>query len=69
MRHAATREKFHFNRLLYRTIAWPRLADLVARGMAGHQALADRLVSLAGDYQPARSRLGLGLASRLLFGL
>jgi hypothetical protein len=36
--------------------------------MASRPALADRLVSLAGDFEPARDGLGLGLAWRLLAG-
>jgi flavin-dependent dehydrogenase len=64
----ATRDKFRLNRLLYQTIARPRLANFVGRRLASRRAVADRLVSLAGDFEPVRGGLGLGLAYRLLLG-
>jgi menaquinone-9 beta-reductase len=67
-RWRATRDKFRLNRLLYQTIARPRLANFVGHRMASRPGLADRLVSLAGDFEPARAGLGLGLAWRLLVG-
>lgn len=57
-RHAATRDKFRLNRLLQHVIAWPNLADAVARRLARRPDLADRLVGIAGDFVPARTALG-----------
>ncbi len=57
-RHAATRHKFRLNRLLQRVIAYPALADAVARKLARRKDLADRLVGIAGDFVPARAAFG-----------
>jgi geranylgeranyl reductase family protein len=57
-RHAATRDKFRLNRLLQRVVAWPALADAVARRLARRPDLADQLVGIAGDFVPARTALG-----------
>ena len=58
LRDAATRDKFRLNRILQHVVAWPALADAVARRLAGRPDLADRLVGIAGDFIPARSALG-----------
>jgi geranylgeranyl reductase family protein len=65
-RHAATRDKFRLNRLLQRTVAWPALADAVARRLRRRADLADRLVGIAGDFVPARTALDLRFAWDLL---
>ncbi|HET9314368.1 MAG TPA: NAD(P)/FAD-dependent oxidoreductase [Vicinamibacteria bacterium] len=57
-RHAATRDKFRLNRLLQRVVAWPALADAVARRLSRRPDLADQLVGIAGDFVPARTALG-----------
>jgi geranylgeranyl reductase family protein len=67
-RDAATRDKFRFNRLLQRVVAWPALANAVARRLARRHDLADRLVGIAGDFVPARAALDLGLLWDLLRG-
>jgi hypothetical protein len=59
LRHAATRDKFRFNRLLQRIVAWPALADAVAARLSRRPDLADRLVGIAGDFEPARTAFGL----------
>jgi geranylgeranyl reductase family protein len=65
-RRAATRDKFRLNRLLQRVVAWPAVANGVARRLARRQDLADRLVGIAGDFVPARSALGAGFVWDLL---
>jgi geranylgeranyl reductase family protein len=65
-RHAATRDKFRLNRLLQRVVAWPALANAVARRLARRPDLADQLVGIAGDFVPARTALGLRFAWDLL---
>lgn len=57
-RHAATRDKFRFNRLLQLAVAWPAVANAIAARLARRPDLADRLVGIAGDFVPARSALG-----------
>jgi menaquinone-9 beta-reductase len=57
-RHQATRAKFRFNRLVQQVVAWPDLANAVARRLSRRPALADRLVGIAGDFVPARTALG-----------
>jgi geranylgeranyl reductase family protein len=57
-RHLATRDKFHFNRTLQRAVAWPELANAIARRLARRADLADRLVGIAGDFVPARAAFG-----------
>jgi flavin-dependent dehydrogenase len=65
-RDAATRDKFRLNRLLQRTVAWPHLADAVARRLRRRADLADRLVGIAGDFVPARRAFELRFAWDLL---
>jgi geranylgeranyl reductase family protein len=65
-REAATRDKFRLNRLLQRTVAWPALADGVARRLRRRPDLADRLVGIAGDFVPARTAFDLRFAWDLL---
>jgi geranylgeranyl reductase family protein len=67
-RYAATRDKFRLNRLLQTTVSWPSLADSVARKLSRRPDLADRLVGIAGDFEPARSALSLSFAWDLLRG-
>ena len=57
-RHVATRDKFRFNRLLQVAVAWPDAANAIARRLARRPDLADRLVSIAGDFVPARVAFG-----------
>jgi len=57
-RDAATRDKFRVNRVLQQVVAWPTLADAVAKRLASRPDLADRLVGIAGDFIPARSAFG-----------
>jgi len=66
VRDAATRDKFRLNRLLQRIVAWPELSNLVARRVQRRPAVADRLVSIAGDFVPAREALGLDLLWELV---
>jgi flavin-dependent dehydrogenase len=68
LRHEATRDKFCFNRLLQRIVAWPALGNAVARRLAPRPDLADRLVGIAGDFLPARAAFGLGFLWDLLSG-
>ena len=65
-RGEATRDKFRLNRLLQRVVAWPALANGVARRLARRPDLADRLVGIAGDFVPARTALGAGFVWDLL---
>jgi geranylgeranyl reductase family protein len=67
-REEATRDKFRLNRLLQRVVAWPTLADAVARRLARRPDLADQLVGIAGDFVPARTALGVGFLTELLKG-
>ena len=57
LRAEATRDKFRLNRLLQRVVAWPALANAVARRLARRGDLGDRLVGIAGDFVPARTAL------------
>lgn len=66
LRAEATRDKFRLNRLLQRVVAWPALANSVARRLARRPDLADRLVGIAGDFVPARTALGAGFVFDLL---
>jgi geranylgeranyl reductase family protein len=66
-RREATRDKFRFNRMLQQIVGRPWLANLVARRLASRQAVADRLVGIAGDFVPARSALGPSFLRDLLF--
>jgi flavin-dependent dehydrogenase len=56
-RRAATADKFKINRLLQRIVAWPALANALARRLSRRPDLADQLVGIAGDLVPARSAL------------
>jgi geranylgeranyl reductase family protein len=64
-RSLATRDKFRFNRLLQRLVAWPAAANAIARRLARRPDLADRLVGIAGDFVPARAAFD----ARLIFDL
>jgi geranylgeranyl reductase family protein len=64
-RDAATRDKFRFNRVLQVAVGRPEVANAVARRLARRPDLADRLVSIAGDFVPARTAFGV----RFLFDL
>lgn len=68
LRDGATRDKFRLNRLLQRVVAFPTLANAVARRLARRRDLADRLVGIAGDFVPARAALDLGFLWDLLRG-
>jgi geranylgeranyl reductase family protein len=68
LRDEATRDKFRLNRLLQRVVAWPALADAVARRLSRRPDLADRLVGIAGDFVPARSAFGPGFLIDLIRG-
>jgi hypothetical protein len=56
-RAAAIADKFRLNRLLQRVVAWPSLANAMARRLARRPDLADQLVGIAGDLVPARTAL------------
>ena len=47
-------------------VAWPAVANGVARRLARRPDLADRLVGIAGDFVPARTALGAGFVWDLL---
>jgi hypothetical protein len=49
-------------------VAWPALANAVARRLARRPDLADRLVGIAGDFVPARTALGAGFLYELMKG-
>jgi flavin-dependent dehydrogenase len=66
VRGAATRHKFRFNRMLQVVVGRPWLANAVAHRLARRPDLADRLVSVAGDFVPARTVLGPGFLADLL---
>lgn len=65
-RREATRDKFRLNRLLQQVVAWPALADHVARRLSRRPDLADQLVGIAGDFVPARTALRLRFVADLL---
>ena len=65
-RAAATRDKFRVNRILLRIVAWPALANRVARKLRRRPDLADRLVGIAGDFVPARTALDARFVVQLL---
>jgi flavin-dependent dehydrogenase len=66
VRRAATRHKFRFNRMLQLVVGRPWLANTMARRLARRPDLADRMVSIAGDFVPARTVLGPGFLLDLL---
>jgi flavin-dependent dehydrogenase len=68
LRDDATRDKFRLNRLLQRVVAWPALANAVARRLARRPGLADRLVGIAGDFVPARTAMGPRFLYEILKG-
>jgi menaquinone-9 beta-reductase len=68
LRDEATRDKFRLNRLLQRVVAWPALADGVARRLSRRPDLADQLVGIAGDFVPARTAMGAGFLYEMLKG-
>jgi len=68
LRDGATRDKFRLNRLLQRVVAWPALANAVAKRLSRRPDLADRLVGIAGDFVPARTALGAGFLYEILKG-
>ncbi len=65
-RAAATRDKFRVNRILLGIVAWPALANRVARKLKRRPDLADRLVGIAGDFVPARTALDARFVLQLL---
>jgi flavin-dependent dehydrogenase len=67
-RAAATEDKFRINRVLQRVVAWPALANAVARRLARRPDLADQLVGIAGDLVPARRALRAGFVLDLIHG-
>lgn len=68
LRDDATRDKFRLNRLLQRVVAWPALANAVAKRLSRRPDLADRLVGIAGDFVPARTALGARFFYEMLKG-
>jgi len=68
LRHQATDHKFHLNRVIQRIVAWPDLANAVARRLARRPDLADRLVGIAGDFIPARTAFDARFLWDLLAG-
>jgi flavin-dependent dehydrogenase len=67
-RARATADKFRLNRLLQRVVAWPGLANAVARRLARRPDLADQLVGIAGDFVPARRALRAAFVLDLIHG-
>jgi flavin-dependent dehydrogenase len=65
-REAATRDKFRFNHLVQVAVGSPVAANAVAHRLARRPDLADRLVSVAGDFVAARTVLGLRFLWSLL---
>jgi geranylgeranyl reductase family protein len=65
-RHTATRHKFLFNRLLQVVVGRPWLANAVVKRLARRPDIAHRMVSIAGDFVPARSAFGPGFLLDLL---
>ena len=66
VRHEVTRDKFRLNRLIQHIVAWPDVANAVARRLSRRPRLADRLVGIAGDFVPARSAFDLGFLYEFL---
>jgi geranylgeranyl reductase family protein len=67
-RAASTRDKFRINRMLQRVVAWPALANALARRLSRRPDLADKLVGIAGDFVPARSAWSLRFVWELIAG-
>ena len=67
-RDMATRDKFRLNRLLQRIVAWPAVANGVAKRLARRPDLADQLVGIAGDFVPARTAMGVGFVLEMMRG-
>lgn len=65
-RHEVTRDKFRLNRVIQEIVAWPEVANAVARRLRRKPGLADRLVGIAGDFVPARDAFGLGFLYEFL---
>jgi flavin-dependent dehydrogenase len=68
LRDGATRDKFRLNRLLQRIVAWPALANGVARRLARRPDLADQLVGIAGDFVPARTAISARFVLEMMRG-
>ena len=66
VRHEVTRDKFRLNRVIQQIVAWPEIANAVARRLRRRPGLADRLVGIAGDFVPARSAFDLGFLYEFL---
>ena len=66
VRHEVTRDKFRLNRVIQQIVAWPEIANTVARRLRQKPRLADRLVGIAGDFVPARSAFDLGFLYEFL---
>jgi flavin-dependent dehydrogenase len=62
----ATRDKFRLNRLLQWVVAWPAVANAVARRLRARPRTCDELVGIAGDFVPARRALGPRFLLQLL---
>jgi menaquinone-9 beta-reductase len=67
-RDLATRDKFRLNRLLQRIVAWPALANGVAKRLARRPDLADQLVGIAGDFVPARTAVSARFLLEMMRG-
>jgi flavin-dependent dehydrogenase len=68
LRQEATRDKFRLNRLLQRIVAWPGLANAVAKRLARRRDLADQLVGIAGDFVPARTAVNARFVLEMMRG-
>lgn len=68
LRDDATRDKFRLNRLLQRIVAWPALANGVAKRLARRPDLADQLVGIAGDFVPARTAVSARFVWEMMRG-
>lgn len=65
-RDASTRAKFRFNHVLQRVVGRQWLANAVAHRLARRPDLAGTLVSIAGDFVPARQAFGARFLYELL---
>ena len=66
VRDEVTRDKFRLNRVIQQIVAWPEVANAVARRLQRKPRLADRLVGIAGDFVPARDAFDLGFLYEFL---